>query len=355
MNVSNGINDSEINASENEFPQVSIIVPVYNEERYIQGCLTAITEQTYPTEHLEVLVIDGMSQDASRKLVRKILQQHPFVRLLQNPKKITSEAVNIGIRASSGEIIIIVSGHAIISNDYVAKCVDYLMRENSNIGGVGPTLEHVGMGLFGNLVARALSSRFGVGNAYFRFSTKPRFVDTIAYGAYRRAVFDKVGLWDIDLVRNHDIEFNHRVKANGWRLLLAPDLGCKYYTRNSLKAFLSQNYGNGFWNVLTLIQQPQSLGLRHFVPLVFVLMLIFSAISTVFFPGAWPLLAIIGIPYMALAIMTAAIKAIIHRQFSLLLLSFVFPLLHISYGIGSIAACFRLIWLKIREKTVKTA
>ncbi len=335
--------------SSDEVPIVSIVVPTYNEERYIQNCLRGIIQQTYFKERLEVLVADGMSADGTREIVSQAAQGHHFIKLLDNPKKITSEAVNIGVQASSGQIIIIVGGHCVISPEYVAKAVFYLTRSNHDIGVVGPTLEHVGEGLFGNLVAHALSSPFGVGNSRFRFSQKAQFVDTIAYGAYRRVVFDKVGLWSTDLVRNQDIEFNHRVRKYGWRLLLAPDMGCRYYTRTTMIDFILQNYGNGYWNILTFAQHPGSLSCRHFVPLGFVLGLLMASIAALLLPWGWLLLTGIIVLYSTGAVFVSATQSVIERQIRLLLLAFVFPLLHISYGLGSLAGVGKWIWSVIQR------
>lgn len=335
--------------SASELPLVSVIVPVYNEAWYIESCLEGIVQQTYPAERLEVLVVDGMSTDCTREIIRNVAQAYPFIRLLDNPMKVTSEAVNIGVRASSGQMIAIVGGHSVISPSYIAKAVSYLSRPDQRIGGVGPTLKNVGKGLLGNLVAHALSSPFGVGNSRFRFSKKSQFVDTIAYGTYRRGIFDEVGLWDTGLVRNQDIEFNHRVRQAGWRLLLAPDMGCKYYTRTTMRGFVSQNYGNGYWNALTFSQRPSSLSWRHFVPLAFVLGLLLTTVAALVVPWGWLSLLAIVLPYSMGATIVSATDSVRERQCGLLLLAFIFLLLHISYGIGSLAGFGRIIWSKTQR------
>ena len=332
-------------------PLVSIIVPVYNEERYIQSCLDGIVQQTYPRDKLEVLVVDGMSEDATREIVKDIAQRYSYIRLLDNPQRIQSEAVNRGVEASTGEIVVIVGGHSMISRDYTAKAVSYLSQSNSSssIGGVGPTLKTVGEGLFGHLVAHAVSSPFGVGNSKFRYSKKAQLVDTIVYGTYPRYVFDRVGKWDTKLVRNQDIEFNYRVRKAGWRLLLAPDMGCTYYSRATISGFISQNYGNGYWNILTFAHRPGSLSWRHFVPLAFVLGLLLSSISALVLPWGWLLLAAIIVPYLIGAIFVSATQSVRERQCRLLLLALIFPLLHISYGLGSLAGVGRLIRSRIQR------
>jgi len=331
-------------------PAVSVVVPAYNEATYIARCLHGIAEQTYPKGRLEVLVVDGFSDDGTRDVVHRAASADPCIRLLDNPKRIASEAVNIGVQSSSGDVVIIVGAHSVISPHYVEKAVSHLDSTDPAVAGVGPTLEHLGDGWFGNLVAHALSAPFGVGNSRFRFWQTAQFVDTIPYAAYRRTVFDTVGLWDTELVRNQDIEFNHRLRSAGFRLLLAPDMGCKYYTRTTLGDFVRQNYGNGRWNVLTVAKRPGSLGARHFVPLAFLLGLAAALIAALLVSEGWLLLLTILLAYSTGALAAASIETVRHRQPGLLLLVLVFPVLHLSYGFGSLAGLGQLTWSGITRR-----
>lgn len=326
-------------------PSVSIIIPMRNEAAHIAECLNSILAQEYPFEKIEILVIDGKSTDGSREIVTQVARSHPSVYLLDNPRMITSEAVNIGIQASSGQIIVIVGGHSVISTTYVAKAVSYLSRPDLHIGGVGPTLKHIGEGLFGNLVAHALSSPFGVGNSRFRFSRKMQFVDTIAYGVYHKDVFKKVGLWNTDLVRNQDIEFNYRVRKAGWQLLLVPDMGCIYYTLTTLIGFVLQNYGNGYWNILTFAKGSVNLSWRHFVPLAFISGLFGSMVIASFaYFGKILFIAILG-SYLSLALVFSGKIAIKNGLRYLPIMPLIFLTLHFSYGLGSLWGIIK-VWAK---------
>jgi len=329
------------------WPLATVVVPARNEEKRIGACLASVLAQTYPRDRLEVLVVDGMSRDRTRDIVLEFGEGHPPVQLLDNPKRSTSEALNIGVQSSSGDVVIIVGAHSVISPHYVERAVAHLHSTDPAVAGVGPTLEHLGDGWFGNLVAHALSSPFGVGNSRFRLSQTAQFVDTIPYGAYRRSVFEEVGLWDTELVRNQDIEFNHRLRSAGFRLLLAPDMGCTYYTRTTLGDFARQNYGNGLWNVLTFAKRPGSLGARHFVPLAFLLGLAAALIAALLVSEGWLLLLTILLAYSIGALAAASIETVRHRQPGLLLLVLVFPVLHLTYGFGSLAGLAQLMWSAI--------
>ncbi|GJQ23461.1 MAG: hypothetical protein HBSAPP01_12510 [Candidatus Brocadia sapporoensis] len=209
----------------NNLPSISIIIPSRNEEKFIDKCLDSIIAQDYSKEKLEILVVDGMSNDKTREFIKGYSKQHRYIKLLDNPGKIVPTAMNTGIRDAHGEIIIRMDAHNIYEKDYVSKCVKYLQEYNvDNVGGIWVTLPGSNT-LIAQSIAFALSHPFGVGNAYFRIGSKePRYVDTVPFGCYKREVFQRIGLFDEDLVRNQDDEFNLRLTKNGGKLLLVPDI-----------------------------------------------------------------------------------------------------------------------------------
>ena len=200
-------------------PRVSVILPVRNEADHLGVCLDAILAQDCPAEELEVLVVDGASEDGTREVVRHYARNDPRVRLASNPQQIVPTAMNAGIRAARGEIIVRVDGHTTIAADYVRLGVEALHRTGAmNVGG---PMTAVGGGWFGDAVAAATSSRFGVGS-YFHFGTSEREVDTVYLGMWRRSVFEQVGLFDEELVRNQDDELNYRIRKAGGSVVLIP-------------------------------------------------------------------------------------------------------------------------------------
>ena len=115
---------------------VSIIIPCRNEEKYIGKCLQSIIEQNYPKDNLEVLVVDGMSEDRTREIVENYSQKYSFIKLFDNPKKFTPFGLNIGIKEAKGEIIMRMDAHAGYEKDYISKCVRYLENYDAdNVGG----------------------------------------------------------------------------------------------------------------------------------------------------------------------------------------------------------------------------
>jgi succinoglycan biosynthesis protein ExoA len=195
-------------------PYVSIIVPIRNESQYIERTLSAIILQDYPFDKVEIIVVDGESDDGTKEIVEKIIADNPVleIHLINNPKKIVPSGLNLAIQAANGEIIVRVDGHTIIAKDYVKSCVFELIRTKaSNVGG---RMIAVGKSYFSKAVEFCTSSPFGVGGARFHYSNRGEWVDTVYLGTWYRDLFREIGLFDEDLVRNQDDEFNYRIRAN---------------------------------------------------------------------------------------------------------------------------------------------
>jgi len=319
------------------YPVVSVVIPMRNEARYIERCLDALVAQTYPAERIQVLVIDGISTDASPALVERYVRAHPNFQLLKNPQQITPVAFNIGIHHSRGEIIAIVSAHAVVDQDYFRRCIQTLGSTDADC--VGGVIETVGETWTAKAIALAQSSPFGVGSALFRYATQPCYVDTLAFGAYPRAVFDRIGLFDEELVRNQDDEFNFRLTQAGGKIWLDPQIKSIYFSRGTLRGLWKQYYEYGFWKVRVIQKHGRPASLRHLVPALFVLALLGSALlSIVTQTPLWFLL--IAVPY-ALAAFAASVIAARGNWRALVLLPIVFLTLHLSYGIGFLVGLAR--------------
>lgn len=314
-------------------PLVSILVPMRNEESFIGECLDSLIHQDYPLDRMEILVVDGMSEDFSRSIVLERSEQHECIRLLDNPRQIAPAALNIGIRNAAGDVIIRLDAHAYAARDFVSKNVAHLSR--AGVDCVGGPIGTVSQSFVGQAICLATSCFFGVGNSLFRYSRKEQYVDTVANPAYYREVFDRIGYFDEALVRNQDIEFNHRLRQSGGKVLLTPEVRSYYYARSSLSRLWRQNFANGFWNIKTIRKTPGSLSARHFVPLVFVVALGSSLLLSPFFAPARLLLLLILSSYFALALAYSVVLGLRDGSSAALLL-LVFPILHVSYGLGSV-------------------
>jgi len=330
----------------NELPIVSIIVACRNEEKYIAQCLDSIVRNGYPTGKLDVMVVDGMSNDASRTIVKRYERQYLFIRLLDNPKNITPVAFNIGIRNARGRIIMIMSSHAAYGEGYISNCVKYLDQYGAdNVGGVMKTIPRSNS-FMGKAIVLAISHRFGVGNAYARTGSKePRWLDAIAFGAYRSEVFDRVGLYNEELVRSQDMDFNIRLRRAGGKILLHPEIEIYYYARADLKSFWRHNFTNGIWAVYPLkFVKHIPVSWRHLVPLAFVSSLIGSAALSAFAQiFLWVSLSILASYIMTSVYHSVKIMAEEKDFRYLLAMPVIFAALHIGYGLGSLWGGLKLL------------
>jgi cellulose synthase/poly-beta-1,6-N-acetylglucosamine synthase-like glycosyltransferase len=320
-------------------PIVTVILPCRNEEEFIAGCLDSLVSSDYPKDRLEVLVVDGMSEDGTREILAGYTARHEFIKMIENVKRTTPCAFNRGIEKSHGDIIMIMGMHATYASDYISKCVKYLIEYGAdNVGGGMVTVPRDGS-LMGKAIAQALSHKFGVGNSMFRTGTKkPAYVDTVFGGCYKRDVFDKIGMFNEKLTRNQDIELNYRLKKSGGRILLVPEISCKYYARSEIKPFLANTWGNAVYTMISLRESEITpVSLRHLIPLAFVSSLIVSAALSIFFPVfLWALSAILF--SYASAALYFSFRISKDRKDPKLLLAMppVFGLLHIGHGLGSL-------------------
>ncbi|MDO8601094.1 MAG: glycosyltransferase family 2 protein [bacterium] len=306
---------------------VSIIIPCRNEELFIGKCLESIIQQDFPKENLEVLVIDGSSGDRTQGIVREFASKYPFIRLLENPQKFTPFGLNIGIKASQGEIIIRMDSHAGYEREYVSKCVKYLRESGAdNVGGIIKTLP-VKNTLPARAIAKVLSHPFGAGGSYFRIgSEEPRWVDTVFGGCYKREVFDKIGLFNEKMLRSQDIELNKRLIKAGGKILLHPDIVAYYYPQAEFWKFFEHNFTDGFWTIYPLKFKVRFFSWRHLMPLFFVLTLPL---------GIWP--------YIPISLFFSAKIALKEDLRYFFILPFVFFNRHFAYGLGSLWGMIRLI------------
>jgi glycosyltransferase involved in cell wall biosynthesis len=326
-------------------PFISIIIPCRNEEKFIGSCLDSIIANDYPKESLEVLVVDGMSEDGTQVVIENYSKKYPWIRLINNPEKITPIALNKGIGNSKGEIIIWMSAHNQYERNYISRSVEGLNKYGAdNVGGIMRTVPRID-NFTGRAIVASLSHRFGVGNSYFRVRTDgPKWVDTVFGGCYRREVFNRVGLFNENLVRGQDMEFNLRLKKAGGKTLLVPDIVSYYHARSDLKSFWKHNFTNGVWAILPLLYSPiMPVSLRHLVPLIFVIsLLVTAALGLLWMPFFWLFLTILG-SYVLVSL--AASFQIAWRERDpryLILMPFVFGMLHFGYGLGSLWGVFKI-------------
>lgn len=316
---------------------VAIVIPCLNEKHYILRCLQSIAAQSYPASLISTYVCDGMSDDGTRELIAAFSKEHSQVLLLDNVKRTTPFALNLGIRQSTAEIVIILGAHSELHPDFVAKSVASFSIDPA-IMCTGGLLENVYENETSQMIGAAMSSSFGVGNAHFRTGNKSGFVDTVAFGAYKREVFDKVGLFDEELIRNQDDEFNFRVTNAGYKIYLNHEIKCRYFVRASFKKLYRQYYQYGYWKVFVNKKHKTITTVRQLIPMFFVLYLFLLIISVFVCKPAFPALGVFGLLYVLLAFVFAARSSA--SGGAVFGVAFTFFILHVSYGSGYLKGIF---------------
>ena len=316
-------------------PLVSIVVPCRNEVAYIPRMLDSVLANDYPRALLEVLIVDGMSDDGTRAVVAQYAARHPIIHLVDNPQRITPCALNIGISRAQGAVILRMDAHAHYPPNYVADLVAWLERTGADyVGGAWITLP-ADETPKARAIAAVLAHPFGIGNSRYRLGTsRVREVDTLPFGCFRRELFQRVGVFDEELVRNQDEEFSFRVLRAGGRILLVPGVVSSYYARRSLRQLGRMFYQYGFFKPAVALKVGKIMTLRQLVPPLFVLSLLVSLLAAPWLSASRVLAAIILGPYVAL---TAGCAFGFGWRYGLrvgLAALGAFPVTHLCYGYG---------------------
>lgn len=323
-------------------PFVSIVVPCRNEFAFITECLDSILCTTWPLDRLEVLVVDGMSDDGTRALLDRYAELHAAVRILDNPQRITPVALNTGIRAARGDVILRMDAHNSYPSEYATKLVLALFESGAdNVGGLWITRPGNNSST-ARAISLALGHWFGVGNAHYRIGTRERrWVDTVPFGCYRREVFDRIGYFDEELVRNQDDEFNLRLIRNGGRILLLPDVASEYHARETLSKLWRMYFQYGLFKPLVIRKVRGVLTVRQLVPAGFVLALAVLGMWALWSRAATVLLMLLLVVYGGADVFASAQVGRGHEWLVKLKLLIVFPVIHVAYGIGFVRGIVR--------------
>jgi glycosyltransferase involved in cell wall biosynthesis len=327
-------------------PFVSVIIPIRNEETFIARTLDSILNQDYRRDRFEIVVVDGMSDDATRRIVGEYAQRFPQIRLVDNPNRLTPDGLNAGIAASRGEIIARIDGHCEVAPDFIRQNVA-LLEEHPEAWAVGGPMIHAGTGALGQAIATAMSHPLGVGMASHRFPHFEGYADTIQFPTFRRWTFDRVGLFDTALVRTEDDELNFRITQAGGRLFVSPRVRYVYFVRNRIDQLFRQYFQYAFWRIPVMRKHGKPTTVRQVIPFLF-----FAVVAAFAIAGVW-----LRQPVVALALPVAYAAAMVYMCASTLrqgaLVAALVPLtavtMHVAYasglGVGFIAAlCGARVW-----------
>jgi succinoglycan biosynthesis protein ExoA len=330
-----------------EVPFLSIVMPSFNEEAYIETCIRSIFAQDYPRDRIEILVADGMSTDRTREILQRLSDEDPRVRVIDNPRRIQSPGMNAAIEASRGDVIVRMDVHAEYARDYLKQCVVVLEETQAdNVGGAQRARANT---WFQKALCAALESPLGVGGAKYRSAESEGYVDTVFMGAFRRKVFETIGLFDANAITNEDAELNQRLLASGGKVYLSKKIVVHYFPRDSFPKLAKQYFKYGSGRARTLLKHGKFLSPRPAIPFLMVTggaaLLVTSPVQ----PFTGPLFGL-----YALATGVEAVR--VGRKAGLLAIPIVwaiFPVLHASHGVGFAAGLLRYArtpdWSKAEE------
>lgn len=291
--------------SDNTLPAVTVIVPMLNEEQHIRACAENLLTQSYPPELVTILLIDGRSQDKTRDVVAQLQTDYPKrrIKLLDNPQRGVAAALNVGIQAANDDIIIRMDAHSVPEQTFIEKSVKALSV--SGAAYAGGIMKPEGSSAFAKAVAVALNHPLGAGGAKFHTATQPQFTDTVYLGAFRKTIFDQVGLFNEALVCNEDYELNTRIRKAGQKIYLDPSIQTAYTPRDTPAKLWKQYFSYGWWKLEMLKLHPDSLKPRQLAPALFVKTILLLLLLSFFLPAAQYMLSIIIVLYLIILMIVA--------------------------------------------------
>ncbi len=321
--------------------EVAIIIPTLNEERFISRCLNSIIKQTYEFEKMDVMIIDGGSNDKTKDIVAEYQKSHQNIRFIENKKKIQSVAFNIGIKKSTAPYIIRLDAHAEYDSEYIYLCIKNLKddKKRGNVGGRCNILPF-NQSVWAQTNAILNHSRFGIGGAAFRVSNEAHNTDSVPFGAFPRKIIEKIGGMREDLPRGEDNEYNSRIRKAGYKIFFDPNIISSYFARPTLGASCKQMYANGNSIGYLYYIDREAIGIRHLIPLLFVVSGLFSIIISVL----WSPFCYVFCGGLALYLIADAMASIMGAKDNVkctLPLFILFFCVHVSYGMGTIAGLIK--------------
>lgn len=317
---------------------VAVIIPTLNEERFIRQCLDSIIFQSFPFSDMDVMVVDGGSNDRTCSIVNDYQGKYQNIRLLDNPDRVQSAAFNIGVDASDAPYVIRLDAHTWYEQKYIEKCLDTLKEDEQrgNAGGRWIVLPYDDS-LWAQTNAILNCNWFGIGGASFRVGAEAGNVDSVPYGAFPRKVIREVGGMNEKLARGEDNEYNSRIRKAGYKVFFNPEIVSSYYARPTFGSSCRQMFYNGISIGHLFYVDREAIGLRHLVPFLFVSCIMTGwIISAIYFPFSYLIVAVISV-YLVCDLVAAVSAGIRHGWKYLFPLAVMFPSIHFSYGCGTIA------------------
>lgn len=331
--------------------KVTIVIPCRNEFKYIQSCIDHALKSDIGKSNLEIIVVDGKSDDGTFELLKKIENEVLEVTVIVNEKRMTPFAFNLGIKAGTGDFVVIAGARQFLAPNYISTCIQKINADD-NLACCGGKINNVFDTEESRIIALGMDSPFGVGRGNFRILTKEQYVDTIGAPVFKRSIFDEIGFFDERLSRNQDDDFSYRLIASGKKILFTPDAQSTYHVRGRFHNLFRQYFQYGYWKVFVNKKHKTVTTLRQLFPLFLVLFLELGWIPSLAKKELLlPFLSIVGL-YMIMALFFAFKKAFKLREvFSIIR---VFITLHLAYGLGYQSGIIQFLLFRKEPKTKAT-
>lgn len=323
--------------SDLNYPFVSVVIPIKNEEKYIKSFIQTLKKQSYPKDKMEIIFCDGNSSDNTLKCLKEFVDEKILdVIVLNNDKENAPSGVNLGIKKSKGDIIVRLDAHTFYPKEYIEKNVYHLI--NSDADNVGCPINTVGEGINGKAIAYICSSKFGVGNSKFRTSNYTGYVDTVPFGCFRKDLINKIGYFDENLPRSEDNDFNYRIRKYGGKILMFSEIFTEYHSRNTILSLCKMGFHNGKGIIELFKKEKNAIDIRHFIPFLFVLGnligVLLILLNIYFFKEIYLFFLLI---YFILDILYS-FKELFNQGLIVSVICIIaFPLFHLCYGLGSLS------------------
>ena len=336
-------------------PLVSLVIPCRNEEGHIGRCICSIIAQDYPKNRIEVLVVDGMSSDATRAEAQKHMGKGLDIRIIDNFKKITPAAMNLGVINSKGVLVAVIIAHAKLDSSFLSNAVRCLAESGAD--GAGGLLKPLitNKSPMAEAIILAVRSPFGGGEKKYLHGKKEGFItDTLPYCLYKRGTFEKFGMFEEKLVRGQDGEYNYRILRNGGKLYFSPKIKSYYEARTSLKRLWMQHFQYGYFNPYVFENIGTMIPWRRQIPLALVAALLVSGILAIFVHLGAYVFAGVLLAYLTANILFSVLISLRKGLKHLLFLPVVFATVHFSYGLGYLAGTFDYLLVRLDLKHMVT-
>jgi glycosyltransferase involved in cell wall biosynthesis len=328
--------------SDKQISTASIILPVLNEAEHIERCVRSLMNNRYDRDKVEILVVDGGSTDNTLQIVNKLSEEDKRVRLINNPRRILAAGINIGIETSRGDVLIRMDGHAEAESDFIANSIEVL-REHPEAWCVGGAITTISHDYMGRVIGATMSCLVGVGNAMFRLGDYEGYADTVAFGAYRKEIFEKIGKLDENLPRTEDDDLHFRIHQAGGKIYISRKIRSKYYARSSIAKLWSQYFQYGYWRIPTIMKHHRPATVRQIVPMIFIMGWIVFILGALIWQPVRYGLAFYAVSYIIVLLVGAALAT---KKFGFsagIATPIVSPILHFSYGLGSLVGIWRFV------------